>query len=133
MNPSDINQLELENIALKVKSKLHIDSLINYIKEYKEQLLEFSLYAGVGFLVGFLLKRFTTFFIFLVFFGGLLVILQHFHYLNFNYEKVYEIFGVQSSLSNSENLLIVIWEWVKINWLLSFGFSIGFLLGLKFS
>src|SRR5579872_6118166 len=49
-----------------VKEKLNVNNIMEKIKSSKDQLFEIGLYAGAGFLSGFLLKKYSSYVVVLV-------------------------------------------------------------------
>jgi hypothetical protein len=98
----------------------------------KDALVGVTLYLGIGFLAGFLLKRFGAYiFVFILGIVSLLVLQQlQVVSLSVNWAKANEIFGLQP-VAIDGGIVTVYWEWVKMNAVLVFSFSVGFLIGLK--
>ena len=44
-----------------LKEKFDVHAVVNKVKDSKEKLLEAGLYAGIGFISGFLLKKYSTY------------------------------------------------------------------------
>lgn len=116
-----------------IKSKLYVDKFLIFIKESKENIIEFGVYLGIGFLIGFLIKRFATIFIGVVLFVAVLIALSQMDIItiDFNYIRLYEFFGIRPAMSSSDTIFTIILEGIKVNWILAVGFVFGFFLGLK--
>ncbi|MCL5875766.1 MAG: hypothetical protein M1114_04805 [Candidatus Dependentiae bacterium] len=99
----------------------------------KHKLFDFAIAMGIGFAVGFFLKRYAHYVCAFIIFTILIVVLQKFELLHvyINHPKVEEVFGIQAT-HISGDAISIFWEWVKLNGSLSISFVIGLLIGLKF-
>jgi len=115
------------------KEKIHIDQWAEKLNLSKNRLIEIGIYLGIGFLTGFLLRRFSKYVIVFVLFILGIVLLNQFGIINVmvNWSKVNEVFGIQTIQKVDGGLIVIFWEWTKANLLVVFSFSIGFLIGLK--
>lgn len=115
-----------------VKSKS--SSLIEKIRDSKETIFDIALYGGLGFLLGYLVKKFSSYLIAFAIFILILFVLQQFEFMfvAINWAKVQSTLGIQPVNSAEASILGAVWEWMKANVLISVSFIIGFLLGLKF-
>lgn len=108
--------------------------IVEKFKDYKGNILEIAIYAGIGFLVGFLFKKYLKYILLLILFVVSLVILEQFDLLhtNINWAKIQELFNMQqpAEVFNSQVLSSYI-AWAKANFVVVFSASVGFLLGLK--
>lgn len=113
------NALQPENIA----HKLGID---------KNTLIDIGIYGAIGFIIGFLLKKYSEYFIACALFIVGLVVLQQCGYLSidFNTAKIHEMFGLQSvMITDGYGMLLV--EWTKSNVPAAASLVVGFLIGVK--
>lgn len=131
----------VENPAVVIEQSGWLDSakskaggLVEKIKESKGTLFDIALYAGLGFLVGYLVKKFSGYLIALAIFVVIILALQQFEFVfvSVNWAKIQSAFGIQPAPTGDTSMLVMVWEWMKINVLISVSFIIGFLLGLKF-
>jgi uncharacterized membrane protein (Fun14 family) len=103
-------------------------------KDYKGNIIEVAVYAGIGFLVGFLFKKYIKYILLLILFIVSLVILEQFDILhtNINWAKMQELFNLKSTADafNAQVAQSYI-EWAKANFVVVFSASVGFLIGLK--
>lgn len=103
-------------------------------KDYKGNLLEVAVYAGIGFLIGFLFKKYIKYILLLILFVVSLVILEQFDILhtNINWAKMQELFNLKSTADafNAQAAQSYL-EWAKANFVVVFSASVGFLIGLK--
>lgn len=122
------------NFLESIKSFLKPDNLLAKFHEWKHTLLDWGIYAGVGFVVGFLLKKYLKYILLLVLFVVALVLLEQFEIIktNINWEKMQELFGIKSvSEAFDPRLMKSYLDWVKLNFALVLCASIGFICGLK--
>ena len=115
-----------------------LDTLFKKIKLDKfdistNRLIEVGMYLGAGFVAGFLLKRCATYVFVAVLTLLGLVILHQFGVVTITVDpiKMRELFGIQQTVTLDTNLLMIYWEWVKLNMALVVSFSIGLLAGLR--
>ena len=116
----------------RMKHYLNPKNLMETISSSKDKIIEMGMYLGIGFLAGFLLKKYSKYIIILLVCVGALVVLQQFEIVTvvFNTAKIEEVFGIKTSTMDSD-LFSVYWHWIKLNFSIVLSFSIGFLLGLK--
>ena len=117
-----------------LKEQLNVQSIMNNVRHSKERLFEVGLYAGIGFVSGFLLKKYSTYVgvCVLVLIG--LGVLQHIGVLNImiNWNKVNDFFGIQVAQTvTADNLITTMWEWIKLNMVISVSYIVGLFIGLK--
>jgi len=115
----------------KVKSTLGLDKL--HISN--ETLIEIGLYLCAGFLVGFLLKRLSTYLVALVFAFIVILILHEMGFLTltFNPDKFQALFGTQPVGEPQVSLVMGLWAWIKGHIACVLSFLLGFFIGLKVS
>lgn len=109
----------------KLKSVLHLDNFTT------NRLIEVGMYLGLGFVIGYSLKRFSGAFITIVLTLLGLFLLHQFQIINlsFNVDKLRECFGLASTQDST--LLCAYWNWVKAHVILVLSFFIGFLIGIR--
>ena len=105
-----------------VKEHLDPSTVMEKIKSSKDTLFEVGLYAGIGFVSGFLLKKYSTYVgvCVLVLIG--LGVLHHLEVINVmvNWDKVYDVFGIQAAQNiTADNIVSLVWEWVRLNMVIS--------------
>ena len=116
-----------------IKKALNIDNLMKKLDMSRDKLINIGLYLAAGFLVGFLLKKYSRYVFTVVLCVAALVVL---HYANIitvtlNWQRLQE-FGIgQISATMDATLLNVYWEWVKLHVAVVLSFSVGFLIGVK--
>jgi len=127
-NVGQITQLDTAPTALKHTTfldKLHISRAL---------LFDVALFSGVGFLTGFLMRRFASFLIALVLFCIALLVLQEMGIvmMQINMNQLLQMIGIQTATPISQELLIpLLVEWIKSNIVVAIAAVIGFLLGLQ--
>ena len=116
----------------RMKHYLNPKNMMETISTSKDKIVEMGMYLGIGFLAGFLLKKYSKYIIILLLCVAALVVLQQFEILTvvFNTTKIQEVFGIKTSTMDAD-LFSVYWHWIKLNFSIVLSFSIGFLLGLK--
>ena len=118
----------------KMKDMLRFDNLVQKIKDSRSMIMDIALYGGLGFLSGFLLRKYSAYIAILVLFVVSIILLQQFEVISIviNWTKVNEMFGIQPGAAGvSDTALTVFWEWVKANMAIVVSYIIGFLIGLR--
>jgi uncharacterized membrane protein (Fun14 family) len=111
----------------KVKSSLHLDKF----QFSTSKLIEVGMYLGFGFLIGYVLKRFSSFVLVIVLTLLAIFLLHQFEIINLslNMDKLHEFLGVQQA--SGANIFSAYVVWAKENVLLVLSFFIGFLIGIR--
>jgi uncharacterized membrane protein (Fun14 family) len=111
----------------KIKMALHLDKL----QFSTGKLIEIGIYFGLGFLVGYLFKRFSAFFIFVVITFLGIYLLNQFEIINFsiNATKLCELLGIQTA--PNVNIVYCYFASVKENIVSLLSFLIGFFVGIS--
>ncbi len=119
----------LDTVTTKVKAYPWLEKM----RESKGMLIDIGIYAGVGFLFGFLFKKYSKYLIALLVFVAALFALQQYDVItiNVNAAKMNELFGLQPAAAG-DTTLAILWEWIKANIVISISLSIGFLFGMRF-
>src|SRR3989442_7548609 len=108
VSPSHIDNLGLsqaENVGLQadngglietIKSSVQPETVANKFGIDKNLLIDIGVYGAIGFIAGFLLKKYSEYFISLMLFIVGIVVLQQFDYisLSFNNVKIHEALGM---------------------------------------
>lgn len=96
-----------------------------------ENLIKLATYLGVGFGIGFSLKKFGTFLLFAVIIAGCALYgLQYFDFISIDIEKLKLFLGF-SHKATLPDVINLYWDWIKNHVALSVSFCIGFFLGYK--
>ena len=109
-------------------------SIMDKIKSSKDNLVEVGLYVGMGFLSGFLLKKYSTYVAVLVLLLVGLGLMHQFEVVNItiNWDKVHDVFGIRVAQNVTvDNFFALAWEWVKVNLVISVSYVVGLAIGLK--
>lgn len=115
-----------------MKELLSPRGLVTKLQNNKETIMELSLYLGVGFIAGFLLKRYSKFFLFLVIgitgilllqYNGIISIAVHWH-------RIQALVGIQPLAVPDGRMASVYWQWVTEHVGIAVSFSVGFVCGL---
>ncbi len=117
-----------------IQQNLNITNLMEKIKSSKDRLFEVALYGGIGLISGFLLKRYSTYVGICVLLLIGLGVLHHLGVINImvNWDKANEVFGIQAAQNvSADNIIAMVWEWVKVNMLISISYVVGLFIGLK--
>lgn len=114
-----------------VKQKLNIDGIIEKLNLSKSRLVEIGIYLGMGFLCGFLFKKYGKYLLVVVLTVVALAFLQQFKFIDIaiNWEKIQGLQPIDAPIGMG--MLTFYWEWVKANFAVVFSFSVGFLVGFK--
>ncbi|HRN78059.1 MAG TPA: FUN14 domain-containing protein [Candidatus Dependentiae bacterium] len=114
--------------------KNQFQGVMDKLKDSKSILIDVALYGGIGFLTGFLFRKYSTYIAFLVLFLVGLIVLQQMNVITIaiNWIKVEELFGIQQGTTTiNDTLLGSFWEWVKANFIIVVSYIVGFLFGLR--
>ncbi len=115
-----------------LKEKLNPSTLMARFNVTQETLLAIILYLGIGFVVGFLLKRYSNAIFIILGCIVILILAQQFELLNVTvyWNKIQSILGYQELEPVEGSLVSAYWLWMKTNIVLVVSFSIGFLFGI---
>ncbi len=116
-----------------IKEKIQPGAIMERLQVSRNTLIDIGLYGGIGFLAGFLLKKYSTFVIALTLFVTGLIMLQQFDFMviAINWPKVHTLLGIQPATIIADNMFLMIWAWMRANVVISSSFIVGFLIGLK--
>ena len=114
----------------KIKQTLRIDELTKSLNISKQTIIDVALYAGIGFLIGFLLKKYSYVVAVAVVIVLGIIILQQFDFisLNINWNHVNDVLGLKGTAMPIETNW---WEWIKANAIALFSLFVGIALGLR--
>ncbi len=124
--------MQEQAVSLFDKLKNMAENFLEKINLTKHKLFDLVVAAGVGFAVGFFLKRYAHYVCAFIIFVIFIMVLQKFELLQIyiNHPKVEETFGIQSTHISGDSISIF-WDWIKINGSLTVSFIIGLLIGLR--
>lgn len=118
----------------KLKHSLQLDAIAQKLNFSKHKLFDMALFLGIGFLIGFLWKRYANYFIAALIFVAVLFVVHQLDLVsvNLNWIKIQECCGIEPA-SQDADMLAMAWSWIKANVLIIFSFVIGFCFGAKVS
>jgi uncharacterized membrane protein (Fun14 family) len=130
MNEGSVSQ---EGLVETLKNAMQPDAIADKLGMDKHTLFDIGLYGAIGFITGFLLKKYSEYFIALLLVVIGVVVLQQFDYISIaiNMPKVNEAFGLQSMPVAGDKYGTLLLEWIKSNIAGSASLVVGFLIGLK--
>jgi hypothetical protein len=113
-----------------LKQSLNPGELLEKLKASKGTIIDLFLYLGIGFLFGFLLKRYGQY---IVFFAVALFVLAHLNIMqvSVHWDSIQNFLGLHQIGNVEGNVFTVFWEWVKLNAIVVLSFCVGFTLGIK--
>lgn len=126
---------EVANTGLieSLKHAMQPEVIANKIGMDKNMLVDIGLYGAIGFITGFLLKKYSEYFIALVLLIIGVVVLQQFDYISvsINIPKIHSMLGIQSAPVAGDKYGMLLFEWMKANVAGAASLGVGFLIGLK--
>jgi len=116
-----------------IKNALNPSKIMERLNLSRGKLLELGLFLGLGFVAGFLLKKYAKYLVIFILLIIGFVFLDRYGIIKFaiDWNKVQEVVGMKTVAMSGDSLLHIIWEWIKTNVGIVLSFSVGFLLGLK--
>jgi uncharacterized membrane protein (Fun14 family) len=125
------NVVPSPGIIETIKNSMQPEVIANRIGMDKNMLIDIGLYGAIGFIVGFLLKKYSEYFISLVLLIIAIVVLQHFDYISFSFNmpKIHEMLGLGAVATTGDSAMF--FEWIKSNVAGSASCAVGFLVGLR--
>lgn len=128
----DVASTQQEGLMESMRQYLNPTKVMEKFDLSKQRIIEVGIYFGVGFAIGFLMKKYANFLIAAVITVGCVVALHYVGLLDitFHMDRVNAWFGITMP-SVQGDLFYHLWEWVKSNVILVVSFVIGFLIGIK--
>jgi uncharacterized membrane protein (Fun14 family) len=130
-----LNEAQVENTGLieSLKNAMQPEVIANKIGMNKNMLIDIGLYGAIGFIVGFLLKKYSEYFIAAMLLIIAVIVLQQFDYvsISINIPKIHQMLGLQPSPLVGDRYGMLLLEWMKANVAGSASLVVGFLIGLK--
>jgi uncharacterized membrane protein (Fun14 family) len=116
-----------------IKNSMQPETVAQKIGIHKNALIDIGVYGAIGFIMGYLLKKYSEYFISLVLFIIGLILLQQFDYVSFsiNSYKMHEALGLQDMPMVGDAYGSLLWEWIRTHVVSSSSFAVGFLIGIK--
>lgn len=133
----------LQSMPAKASNMLHSakeaiqnasSTVIEKFHTYKGNAFEVAVYAGMGFIIGFLCKKYLKYLLLIILCIVALIVLDQFDlvHTNINWQKMQELFNIQSTDQVFTHQTFGSYvQWVKTNLVIVVSGLIGFLLGLK--
>jgi len=114
------------------KEKLNFDAGLKQLNISKSKVIDVGLFLGLGFLAGFLLRKYSKYFLTVILILIGLFALEKFQIIQIgiNWQKLNELFGIQA-VKMDGSAISMAWEWIKANLAISISFLIGFSFGFK--
>ncbi len=116
-----------------LKERLNPSTLMQRLHITQDMLIDMALYGGIGFLIGFLLKKYGKFIFIVVLCIVALIIAQQAGIISVQvyWTKIQEFLGMQTTGQAPEGFFTSAWDWAKTHLSLVISFSMGFLIGLR--
>jgi uncharacterized membrane protein (Fun14 family) len=108
-------------------------NIIEKIKFSQDKILQYGIAAGIGFLVGFLVKKFSAYVAIIIAGCLFITVLSHFGIMNvaIDWDKMQTMVGFEPIQFTGQNIFNLIWEWVRLNVAMTLCSLGGFFIGLK--
>jgi hypothetical protein len=112
-----------------IKGALNPSHIMDTLRAHKQTFFDIAIYGGIGFFIGFFVRRYSSFVITLVLLMITLVVLQNFNVINFviNWDWIQQHLGFKPASMGQGDVL----TFVKENFVIFASGIIGFLIGLK--
>jgi uncharacterized membrane protein (Fun14 family) len=116
-----------------LKNAMQPEAIANKLGMDKNMLIDIGLYGAIGFIMGFLLKKYSEYFIALALLIVGIVVLQQFDYISvsINMPKIHQMLGLEPAPVVGDKYGTLLLEWIKANIAGSASLVVGFLIGLK--
>ena len=126
-------QVQQPGLIESLKNAVQPETIANKLGMDKNTLVDIGICGAIGFITGFLIKKYSEYFIALVLLIVGLVVLQQFEYVavSFNVSKIHEMLGLQSMPAVGDGYGALLLEWTKSNIPGTASLVVGFLVGLK--
>ncbi|HTM05843.1 MAG TPA: hypothetical protein VL201_01240 [Patescibacteria group bacterium] len=134
MQGGNVEVAEQKAILETVKEKVNLQTFFEKVQDSRGIILDIAIFGCVGFLSGYLLKRYINAVITMIITGVILFMMQQFSLLTItiHWEILYELLGITQVINLvGDNLGLFIFEWAKANVFLVTSSLIGFLIGIK--
>lgn len=126
---------EATGILETIKSSIQPDIVAQKMGIDRNVLIDIGLYGLIGIISGFLLKKYSEYFISLALFLVILFMLNNAHYITITLDtvKIHDALGLKSIPVNTDAYGSLLCEWVHSHVFSFASLIIGFLIGLKIS
>ncbi len=129
----DMAQQPQAGLLETIQRSVEPNTVANKFGVDKSLLMDIGVYGGIGFIVGFLLKKYSEYFISLAVLLVGIIVLQQFNYLSFSFNsvKIHEALGLHNIPMSGDAYGNFFWEWVRSHPICASSFAGGFIIGLK--
>lgn len=134
MQSQNIDVSQQQGILETMKEKVNLGSLVEKVQDSQGLFVNGLLFGVIGFLCGYLIKRYINAVITLILVSTGLFVLQQFELLTvtIHWTTLYELLGVtQVAKLLDDNIAPFVFELAKANVLLVISWIVGFLMGIK--
>ncbi|RTL06665.1 hypothetical protein EKK58_05035 [Candidatus Dependentiae bacterium] len=134
MQINNVEAIEQQSILDSVKEKVSLQNFFEKVQDSRALILDIAIYGGIGFLIGYLLKRYINAVITMIMMSTMLFVLQQFSLITItiHWEIIYEILGITQLMHLiGESVHLFIFEWAKANVFLVISWMVGLLVGIK--
>lgn len=123
----------MSNTSIIEQIKEAPEKIVKKFDLTKDKALQLAIYLGIGFLVGFLLKRYSRIVVTVIVVLLTLLTLEYFHIIDLtvHWGKVRDLIGMRPLPAVNGTVFTALWESAKDNLAQVISFSVGFLAGLK--
>ena len=123
---------ETSSIGLMQSLKEGFAAFFNKLTSSPNSIIEIIVALAIGYMFGFLLKRYSNYVFAFAAFIIALIILQQFEFIIFslNMAKLEALWGIQQVPMTSD-VFSLAWAWILMNATITISFTIGTILGLK--
>lgn len=128
-----VPQVPQASLVESFKNAIQPETIANKLGMDKNMLIDIGIFGSIGFILGFLLKKYSEYFIALVLLIIGIMVLQHFDYLaiSLNTQKIHDMLGLHSVPMVGVGYGSLLSEWVRSNIAGTASFTVGLLVGLK--
>jgi uncharacterized membrane protein (Fun14 family) len=134
MQTNNIDIPEQKAILETVKEKVNLQAFFEKVQNSRGLIFDIAIFGCIGFLTGYLLKRYINAVITVIITSAILFLMQQFSLLTItiHWDTLYELFGITQLINLvGDNLSLFIFEWAKANVFLVTSSLVGFLIGIK--
>ena len=114
-----------------LKQKLNVDGIIEKMNLSRDRLIEMGIYLAIGFLAGFLFKKYARYLFIVVLTVAVIAFLHHFEFIKVTifWDKIQGLQPVPVPVG--ADMWTELWQWIKANFAVVLSFVAGFFVGFK--
>jgi hypothetical protein len=134
MNAGNAESVQQQGIFDTVKEKVNFAGLLDKMQDSRGFIVDAVIYGGVGFLFGYLIKRYINAVITAILMVTALFVMQQFSIVTVtvHWEVIYDLCGITQVMKLlGDNIMPFVFEWAKANVFLVVSWVVGFLVGIK--